>query len=96
LRKRQQRIASEATLNAQSCECSARANKKRGISKMWVTALNVGMLLLMLAVLGYVANAARKIEAKLDSLIHDQGERLRRIQRDLERMQDALAAVGRV
>jgi hypothetical protein len=61
---------------------------------MWVTALNVSMLLLMLTALGYLAFAARKIEAGLDSLLHAQGERRHKLERELERVQLALESIS--
>jgi hypothetical protein len=61
---------------------------------MWVTALNASMLLLMLAALGYLATAARKIEVGLDSLLHDQGERRRKIEHELERVRKALELIS--
>ena len=61
---------------------------------MWVTTLNIVTLVLMLAVLGYVAFAARKLDASLGSLLEDQSERLRRIERDLDRVRQALESIS--
>jgi hypothetical protein len=61
---------------------------------MWVTALNIATLVLMLAVLGYVAVAARKLDASLSTLLEDQSERLRRIERDLDRVRQALESIS--
>jgi hypothetical protein len=61
---------------------------------MWLTALNVSLLLIMLVVLRYIAIAARTIDAGLDSLLHDQGERLRKIECDLERVRQALDSIS--
>jgi hypothetical protein len=61
---------------------------------MWVTALNIVTLVSMLVVLGYVAFAARKLDASLGSLLEDQSERLRRIERDLDRVRQALESIS--
>lgn len=61
---------------------------------MWVTALNIVTLVLMLAVLGYVGFAARKFDASLSALLDDQSERLRRIERDLDRVRQALDSIS--
>jgi hypothetical protein len=61
---------------------------------MWVTALNIVTLVLMLGVLAYVGLAARRLDASLTTLLDDQGERLRRIERDLDRVRQALEATG--
>src|SRR5690606_31132193 len=65
-------------------------NSIRGNTKMWVATLNIITLVLMLAVLIHVAFAARKFDANLNALLDDQGERLRRIERDLDRVRQAL------
>ena len=61
---------------------------------MWVTTLNIVTLVLMLAVLAYVGFAARKLDASLGSLLQDQSERLRRIERDLDRVRQALESIS--
>jgi hypothetical protein len=61
---------------------------------MWVAALNIVTLVLMLAVLVYVGMAARRLDASLTALLDDQGERLRRIERDLDRVRQALDSVS--
>lgn len=61
---------------------------------MWVTALNIVTLALMLGVLCYVAIAARKLDASLTALMDDQSERLRRIERDLDRVRQALDSIS--
>ena len=61
---------------------------------MWVTTLNIVTLVLMLAVLGYIAFAARKLDSSLGSLLEDQSERLRRIERDLDRVRQALESIS--
>lgn len=58
---------------------------------MWVTTLNIGTLVAMLAVLGYVAMATRKLDASLGSLLHEQGERRRAVERNVERARQSLA-----
>jgi predicted nucleic acid-binding protein len=64
------------------------------VRQMWVATLNIVTLALMLAVLGYVAFAARRLEASLGTLLDDQVERLRRIERDLDRVRQALDSVS--
>jgi hypothetical protein len=61
---------------------------------MWVTALNIVTLVLMLVVLGYIGFAARKFDASLTALLDDQSERLRKIERDLDRVRQALDSVS--
>jgi hypothetical protein len=61
---------------------------------MWVTAVNIITLVLMLAVLGYVTYSARKLEAGLDAMLVEQGDRLRRIERDLDRVRQALDSIS--
>jgi hypothetical protein len=61
---------------------------------MWVTALNIVTLALMLGVLCYVALAARKLEATLTTVLDDQSERLRRMERDLDRVRQALDSIS--
>lgn len=61
---------------------------------MWVTALDIVTLALMLGVLCYVAFAARKLDASLTTLMDDQSERLRRIERDLDRVRQALDSIS--
>jgi hypothetical protein len=60
---------------------------------MWVATLNIVTLTLLLAVLGYVVFAARRLEASLATLLDDQVDRLRRVERDLDRVRAALTAV---
>lgn len=57
---------------------------------MWVTIVNIVTLVAMLAVLGYVAMATRKLDASLGSLLHEQGERRRASERNLERVRHSL------
>lgn len=61
---------------------------------MWVTALDIVTLALMLGVLCYVAIAARKLDASLTAMMDDQSERLRRIERDLDRVRQALDSIS--
>lgn len=61
---------------------------------MWVTALNLVTLALVLAVLAGVGLAARRLDASLTTLLDDQGERLRRIERDLDRVRQALDSIS--
>lgn len=61
---------------------------------MWVTALNIVTLVLMLAVLTFVGLAARRLDASITALLDDQGERLRRIERDLDRVRQALDSIS--
>jgi hypothetical protein len=58
---------------------------------MWATALTIGALLSLLAALGYVAFAARRLEATLDVLLQKQGEEKSRLQRELERVRTTAA-----
>jgi hypothetical protein len=51
---------------------------------MWVMAAHLLALALMAGVLSYVAVAARRLDRSLHTLLDDQGERLRRIERDLD------------
>lgn len=61
---------------------------------MWVTALNIVTLVLMLGVLAFVGLAARRLDASLTALLDDQGERLRRIERDLDRVRQSLDSIS--
>jgi hypothetical protein len=61
---------------------------------MWVTTLNIVTLVLMLVVLGYIGFAARKLDGSLTTLLEDQSERLRKIERDLDRVRQALDSVS--
>lgn len=61
---------------------------------MWATTLNIVMLMAMLATLGYVALAARKLDASLGSLLQEQSERLGDVERDLERARQSLAQMA--
>ena len=61
---------------------------------MWVTAVQLLTLALMAGVLAYVAVAARRLDQSLMSLLEDQGERLRRIERDLDRVRQALDSIS--
>jgi hypothetical protein len=61
---------------------------------MWVTAVQLLTLALMAGVLAYVAIAARRLDQSLNSLLDDQGERLRRIERDLDRVRQALDSIS--
>ena len=61
---------------------------------MWVTTLNIITLALMLVVLSYVTVSARKLEAGLDSMLAEQADRLRRIERDLDRVRQALDSIS--
>ena len=58
---------------------------------MWVTTLNIVTLVAMLGALGYVAMTTRKLDARVGSLLHEQGERRRAIERNLERVRQSLA-----
>lgn len=61
---------------------------------MWVTTLNIITLALMLAVLAYVTFSARKLEGSLDAMLAEQADRLRRIERDLDRVRQALDSIS--
>jgi hypothetical protein len=61
---------------------------------MWATTLNIITPVSMLAVLAYVFFAARKLEQELSSQLTDQGERLRRLERDLDRVRQALDSIS--
>lgn len=61
---------------------------------MWVMTLNIITLVLMLAVLIYVIFFARRLESSLDALLNEQGDRLRRIERDLDRVRHALDSIS--
>jgi len=61
---------------------------------MWVMTLNIITLVLMLAVLIYVIFFARRLESGLDALLNEQGDRLRRIERDLDRVRHALDSIS--
>lgn len=61
---------------------------------MWATTLNIVMLMAMLATLGYVALAARKLDARLGSLLQEQSERRGDVERDLERARQSLAQMA--
>lgn len=61
---------------------------------MWVMTLSIVTLVSMLAVLIYVVFCARRLEASLDSMVNEQGDRLRRIERDLDRVRQALDSIG--
>lgn len=53
---------------------------------MWATALTIGALVALLAALGYLAFAARELEATLDVLMRKQNEERDRLERELERL----------
>jgi hypothetical protein len=53
---------------------------------MWATALTIGALVSLLTALGYVAFAARRLEATLGVLLQKQSEEQRRLQRELDRV----------
>lgn len=53
---------------------------------MWATALTIGALVALLAALGYLAFAARELEATLDVLMRKQNEERDRLERELERV----------
>jgi hypothetical protein len=59
-----------------------------------VNALNIAVLVSMLGVLGYVLLLAQRLEKTLTSLMDEQAERLRRIERDLDRVRQALDSVS--
>jgi predicted PurR-regulated permease PerM len=61
---------------------------------MWVTALNVVTLLSMIAVLGYALRSAQRLEKALTALFDEQAERLRRMERDLDRVRQSLESVS--
>lgn len=61
---------------------------------MWVNVLNIAVLLSMLGVLGYVLLSARRVEQTLTSLMEEQAERLRRMERDLDRVRQSLESVS--
>jgi hypothetical protein len=73
---------------------SRRASRARGYRIMWVMAAHLLTLALMAGVLGYVAVAARRLDRSLHTLLDDQGERLRRIERDLDRVRQALDSIS--
>jgi hypothetical protein len=54
---------------------------------MWASAaLTIGALVSLLAALGYVAFAARRLEATLGVLLQKQSEEQGRLQRELDRV----------
>lgn len=53
---------------------------------MWVTTLNIVTLLSLLGALGYVAFAARKLDAGLGALVAAQSESRRDLERQVERV----------
>jgi hypothetical protein len=53
---------------------------------MWAPALTIGVFVSLLAALGYVASAARNLEATLGVLLQRQSEEQRRLQRELDRV----------
>lgn len=61
---------------------------------MWVVALNVLTLILMLVALCYFLFSSRKLDQALTEMLEDQGEQLRRIERDLDRVRHALDSVS--
>ena len=61
---------------------------------MWVMAVHLTTLALMAGVLTYVAIAARHLDRSLHTLLEDQGERIRRIERDLDRVRQALDSIS--
>lgn len=61
---------------------------------MWVMTLSIITLALMLAVLIYFIFFARRLQASLESLQNEQGDRLRRIERDLDRVRHALDSIS--
>jgi hypothetical protein len=60
---------------------------------MWAPALIIGALASLLAALGYVAFAARRLEATLGVLLQKQSEEKGRLERELARVR-ATAAPG--
>src|SRR5690606_5268397 len=65
-----------------------------GDYRMWVTGLNVFTLLAMIAVLAYVSSAARRIDQGLAAMLSEQGDRLRRMERDLDRVRQSVDSIG--
>lgn len=61
---------------------------------MWVSTLNAIALLVIVAALGFVLFFMRKLDGALTSLVNEQGERLRKIERDLDRVRQALDSVS--
>jgi hypothetical protein len=61
---------------------------------MWVATLNIVASLLTLGALLYVALCAHKMEKTLTALMEEQAERLRRVERDLDRVRQALDSVS--
>ena len=61
---------------------------------MWVTTLSIVTLLSLLGALGYVASAARKLDASLGALIEDQDMSRRCIERDVERARAAIEQIS--
>lgn len=54
---------------------------------MWATALAVtATLVSLLAALGYIAFAARRLDARLDALLQKQCEERGRLERELDRL----------
>jgi hypothetical protein len=53
---------------------------------MWATALTIGALVSLLAALGYVALAARRLEATVGLLLQKQSEEKGRLARELDRV----------
>jgi len=62
---------------------------------MWATALTIATLTSLLAALGYVALAARKLDARLGILLAEQGENCRCVEGDVQRARKLIEAFGR-
>ena len=61
---------------------------------MWVSTLNAIALFVILAASGVVLFFMRKLDGALSSLVNEQGERLRKMERDLDRVRQALDSVS--
>lgn len=58
---------------------------------MWATALTIATLTSLLVALGHVAAASRKLDARLGTLLAEQSEERRRMQREVDRIRATTA-----
>jgi hypothetical protein len=61
---------------------------------MWATALTICALVALLAALGYVAFAARRLEATLGVLSRKQVETRRELERNVERVRQSVDVIA--
>ena len=62
---------------------------------MWVTTLTIVMLVAMLAALACIARGTRMLDASLCSLLQEQGDHRRDIERNLARVRRSLSEMER-